>query len=445
MSVDTTARKQSFTLDGVTDTFDFTFRALAATDILAIATTGGTDTNLTYTTDYTVALESDGVGGTLTLVSAASTGTGTLTVYRTTTNKQESDYEDYNQFPADTLEEDLDRRTLVSQELSETNNRTVTLAITASSGTSTTLPTPSTDKIVGWNTAADALENKTISDLGAVDPSNVAFTGGTIDGVTLGATTAISEATITVADGDDKTGLTLTQNDTTNNPDAVSITNAGTSHALSVSQTGVLASGKYGLYLASNAVQVNAPLAYITQINASSDQSALKVNNTGTGAAIELTGNAGIKFPATQGASADANTLDDYEEGYHTATITCATSGTVTVDTSYDQLAYTKIGRKVTVTGLIIVDSVSSPVGEARISLPFTSASLNEAADVYLGSIITYNVDWTASRIPVALMGGGTSYFTITMMQDDGTYAPLDASNISATDRIGVNITYFTA
>lgn len=168
MSVDTTTRKASFTLDGTTDTFDFTFRALSATDIKCVSTTNSTDTILTYTTNYTVALNSDGVGGTVTLVSAPSTGTGTLTVYRETTDTQESDYEDYNQFPADTLEEDLDRRTLISQELDETIDRTVTLGISSPSVTSTALPTPTADRYIGWDSAGTALENKNISSLGAI-------------------------------------------------------------------------------------------------------------------------------------------------------------------------------------------------------------------------------------------------------------------------------------
>ena len=162
MSVETTTRKQSFVLNGVTSTFDFTFRALSATDIKAIATTGGTDTQLVYTTDYTVSLEADGVGGTLTLVSAATTGTGTLTVYRETTNTQESDYEDFNQFPADTLENDLDRATCVNQEQTEDLQRTVKMAITSTlTGSSVTLPAPEASKLIGWNAAANGFENNT--------------------------------------------------------------------------------------------------------------------------------------------------------------------------------------------------------------------------------------------------------------------------------------------
>ena len=97
MTVESTARKQAFTLNGTTSTLTFTFRALttAPTDIKVTVTDGdGVDTDLTYTTDYTVTVNSDGVGGVVTLVDPAGTGSGTATVFRETTNKQESDYDD---------------------------------------------------------------------------------------------------------------------------------------------------------------------------------------------------------------------------------------------------------------------------------------------------------------------------------------------------------------
>lgn len=164
MSVASLTRKQQFTLDGATADYTFTFRALtsAPTDIKCISTTNGTDTIRVYTTEYSVAVNASGIGGTLTLVSPSTVGKGTLTIYRETTNKQESDYNDYNQFPAETVEQDLDIRTLVSQELSEELDRGLTLPISVS-GVSAELPVPSADKVLGWNSAATAIENKTFT------------------------------------------------------------------------------------------------------------------------------------------------------------------------------------------------------------------------------------------------------------------------------------------
>lgn len=56
--------------------------------------------------------------------------------------------------------------------------------------------------------------------------------------------------------------------------------------------------------------------------------------------------NGQIKFPTTQNASSDANTLDDYEEGTFTPTIS-AGGGTITSYSANGK--YTKIGRLVTI------------------------------------------------------------------------------------------------
>ena len=56
---------------------------------------------------------------------------------------------------------------------------------------------------------------------------------------------------------------------------------------------------------------------------------------------------AGIGFPATQSPSADANTLDDYEEGTFTPTLSFSTPGNLAVTYAIQKGRYTKIGRLV--------------------------------------------------------------------------------------------------
>ena len=104
------------------------------------------------------------------------------------------------------------------------------------------------------------------------------------------------------------------------------------------------------------------------------------LNTIGVGNATPSTSGAGITFPATQSASTDANTLDDYEEGTWTPTMT-ATSGTITLNGTYTSGKYTKVGRLVVCTASIYVGSVSSPTGNAFIgSLPFTIAAPSSSA-----------------------------------------------------------------
>jgi hypothetical protein len=89
--------------------------------------------------------------------------------------------------------------------------------------------------------------------------------------------------------------------------------------------------------------------------------------------------NYGIKFPASQSASSDANTLDDYEEGTFTASAIPSVSGSITFDGD-NTCFYTKVGRIVTVSGRLDVQSVSSPNGELRVTLPFTVSNSGQTA-----------------------------------------------------------------
>ena len=159
MTVETTDVKQTFA--GGQDTADFSFKTLPAINenvkVKKTLISTQVDTDLVLDTDYTVAIDSDGVGGTVTFTPSLAT-TFTTTVYRETTNKQETDYTDFNQFPADTVETDIDRRTLISQEDDEALDRTLSLSITTTLS-SLTLPNPSSSTILAWNSAANAIEN----------------------------------------------------------------------------------------------------------------------------------------------------------------------------------------------------------------------------------------------------------------------------------------------
>ena len=55
----------------------------------------------------------------------------------------------------------------------------------------------------------------------------------------------------------------------------------------------------------------------------------MAISKIGTNSIDSLTS---ISFAASQTASSDANTLDDYEEGTHTVAATASTSGTITLN-----------------------------------------------------------------------------------------------------------------
>ena len=107
----------------------------------------------------------------------------------------------------------------------------------------------------------------------------------------------------------------------------------------------------------------------------------------GVGNASASASGSGITFPASQDPSTDANTLDDYEEGTYTATLTPGTSGSITVSSSFNTLNYTKIGRLVFVNGYITASSISSPTGSLALNLPFTSANTTQRSAWGVGGI----------------------------------------------------------
>ena len=146
----------------------------------------------------------------------------------------------------------------------------------------------------------------------------------------------------------------------------------------------------------------------------------------------------GIQF---NGDTADANSLDDYEEGFHTATIDPVTSGTVTLNTGYDVLSYVKIGSIVHVSGLLSISSVSSPVGSFRISLPFQCANLNDASGTTAANIVVNGTD--TINIPNFVGWVDELYSYIAVYRADGlSVANTSAQQLKANTDIYLQVTY---
>lgn len=147
-----------------------------------------------------------------------------------------------------------------------------------------------------------------------------------------------------------------------------------------------------------------------------------------------------IKFPAIANPSADVNTLDDYEEGTWEAAFACSTSGTITIDNSYKTGAYTKIGRQVTVTGLFIVDSVSSPVGALALTgLPFAVGAGNQNRVAV--AVIGYGLEATATMPPVGRIDASASLIQIDKYAAAAPVAM--AGDVKAGSTFFISTTYF--
>jgi hypothetical protein len=122
----------------------------------------------------------------------------------------------------------------------------------------------------------------------------------------------------------------------------------------------------------------------------------------------------GIGFPATQVASSDANTLDDYEEGTWTPTFTWSTPGDQSFAYSTQVGTYTKVGRLVTCN----VDLVTSThtYTTAAGALQFTGLPFTVGATAYDVAA----ADWSGitkagyTAIGANLATGGTTASLIT-------------------------------
>jgi hypothetical protein len=149
--------------------------------------------------------------------------------------------------------------------------------------------------------------------------------------------------------------------------------------------------------------------------------SSLSVGNTTDPGAGILSVSSGVRFPATQVPSANANTLDDYEEGTWTPTDLSGAGLTFTVD----HAVYTKVGNLVTANAYITFPTTVSSAN-VSISLPFLAAYYD------LGTAMS-----TLGNVYGCISVGGASAFTLR----DNNLVSLTNASVSAS-QILISITY---
>jgi hypothetical protein len=121
----------------------------------------------------------------------------------------------------------------------------------------------------------------------------------------------------------------------------------------------------------------------------------ISASTIGVGGATPAASGAGITFPATASASSDANTLDDYEEGVWTPTLTASSGSFSSVTYTDTDSTYTKVGRIVFINCILgwSAFSVGTASGNLLVGgLPFASAN-NES----LLTTTTFNLNWPNS------------------------------------------------
>jgi hypothetical protein len=168
---------------------------------------------------------------------------------------------------------------------------------------------------------------------------------------------------------------------------------------------------------------------------ASASKVLLNSNGIGLGGATPSSGT-GITFPATQSASADANTLDDYEEGTWTPEFR-GTGSNPTVTYTKQVGRYVKIGRMFYWGVAMVVNTTSGGSGILYIDAPVPI--LSTASNTW-GGTVTWNGTGTftgQNPTTIACINGSTAMYlhtnSTTMASSDVTVSQLaNGSNIEA-------------
>ena len=144
----------------------------------------------------------------------------------------------------------------------------------------------------------------------------------------------------------------------------------------------------------------------------------------------------GVQFPATQSASADANTLDDYEEGTWTPVVAGgSTAGAGTY--SSQEGTYTKIGNMVIVNCFISWSAHTGTGSFTVTGLPFAS---NGSYTVQCGSI--YASDFNAGTNATQLIPYPNAGTTTIIFRGFVNNATRTAPDIDTAAVIGITLTY---
>ena len=159
---DETPRRQYTATSGQT-VFDFPIPFFEEGDLTVFLTPAGNTADdaadlLTITTDYTVNGEDTQDGGEIVLTTGATAG-DIITIIREVDIARTTDYQAAGDLLAETLNREQDINIMIAQQLRADHAGIVSRAVSSSSTADLTLPEPDGNYILGWNAAADGLQN----------------------------------------------------------------------------------------------------------------------------------------------------------------------------------------------------------------------------------------------------------------------------------------------
>jgi hypothetical protein len=170
--------------------------------------------------------------------------------------------------------------------------------------------------------------------------------------------------------------------------------------------------------------------------NSSVDCAVINIYGVGLGGNTPQSG-LGVRFPATQSASSDANTLDDYEEGTWTPTVSFS-GGNGTLSYTSRVGGYVKIGSTVFISmSLTINKGTASGTLDSISGLPFSS-NINSGGGAYVDNFtaLTGGPEWTIAS------GGTLMYFYISAT---GSATAINATSFSTASVLRAFASYTTS
>lgn len=181
------ARRIVYTGSAGVGPYAFPFEVLTNTDINVYKN----DTLLTLTTNYTVTISPTLGTGSITLVVAA-TGSDRITIIGARAVQRTTDFTTGGDFFANTLNDEMDSQTILTQQVAETAERSIKAPVTDPTSINMTLPNNTTraNKYLAFNVDGNPIavagtgETPSVGTMAYQNANNVNISGGVITGIT---------------------------------------------------------------------------------------------------------------------------------------------------------------------------------------------------------------------------------------------------------------------
>ena len=286
MTVSSTNTRNSYSGNGSTTVFAYTFKIFDDDDITVILRDDATaaESTQTKTTHYTVSGVGDAGGGNITFGTAPASGK-TVVLIRSTPLTQITDYTPNDPFPAESHEDALDKLTFITQELQEEIGRAIKVSQTNEIATAefTVGAAARANKVLGFDGSGDLT---VLQEIGI-------FRG--------------TDATVTTVDYDARDLVKSTTTAQLNNV-YIALQDSPTGTALTNTTYWALIVDAVSAATSATAAASSASAASTSETNASNSESA-----AATSASASATSATASAASATAAAQAEANTLAAYD------------------------------------------------------------------------------------------------------------------------------------